>query len=387
MKISILSPDLSGNALGRAYLLAKILQRRYEVEIVGPIFDTGIWQPVADDKSITYKSVKLYGRFKPYWKLKELTEKIDGDVIYASKPLFTSFGIGLLEKINNKKPLILDIDDWELGLTKEKYNNMSSFSCCLHLASSTLHLYRIRSYWNNLLCEKFVKFADDITVSNTFLKNKFGGSIIFHGRNTVDFDPVKFDKAPIKEKLNIPINKRIIIFFGSPRPHKGIEDLVTAIQMIRSQDIILVLVGIDNTPYSYTLIKAATKKLKKKFKVFGLQSFDTIPEFLSIADVVVIPQKKNLATLGQMPAKVFDAMAMAKAIITTNVSDLPKIIDGCGWIVEPTNPEQLAETIQHVLDNPKEAKIAGINARKKCEKHYSWDAIAETLLAIFEKYK
>ena len=52
MKISILTPDLSHNCLGRAYLLAKILQRHYEVEIVCPIFGDGIWEPVANDKSI-----------------------------------------------------------------------------------------------------------------------------------------------------------------------------------------------------------------------------------------------------------------------------------------------------------------------------------------------
>ena len=42
MKISILTPDLSHNCLGRAYLLAKILQRHYEVEIIGPVFGNGI---------------------------------------------------------------------------------------------------------------------------------------------------------------------------------------------------------------------------------------------------------------------------------------------------------------------------------------------------------
>ena len=42
MKISILSPDLSQNCLGRAYLLAKILQSHYEVEIIGPVFGNGI---------------------------------------------------------------------------------------------------------------------------------------------------------------------------------------------------------------------------------------------------------------------------------------------------------------------------------------------------------
>jgi hypothetical protein len=42
MKISILTPDLSHNYLGRAYLLAKILQRHYEVEIIGLMFGEGI---------------------------------------------------------------------------------------------------------------------------------------------------------------------------------------------------------------------------------------------------------------------------------------------------------------------------------------------------------
>jgi len=42
MKISILSPDLSYNCLGRAYLLAKNLQRHYEVEIISPMFVEGI---------------------------------------------------------------------------------------------------------------------------------------------------------------------------------------------------------------------------------------------------------------------------------------------------------------------------------------------------------
>ena len=42
MKISILSPDLYHNCLGRAYLLAKILQMHYEVEIIGPMFGEGI---------------------------------------------------------------------------------------------------------------------------------------------------------------------------------------------------------------------------------------------------------------------------------------------------------------------------------------------------------
>lgn len=43
MKISILTPDFLHNCFGRAWLLAKVLQRHYHVEMIGPAFGDGIW--------------------------------------------------------------------------------------------------------------------------------------------------------------------------------------------------------------------------------------------------------------------------------------------------------------------------------------------------------
>jgi len=210
VKISILSPDLSNNCLGRAYLLAKILKRRYQIEIVGPIFGEGIWEPVANDKGIKYKSVKLSGRFKPYRQISELIKQIDGDVIYASKPLFTSFGIGMLRKLKRKKTLILDIDDWQMGIIKEKYKNKSFTQYLKLLISSAIRFYSMNSYWNNLISEKLINFADEITVSNNFLKKKFNATIVWHGRDTNDFKPQKYDKNLLKEKYKIEGTKKIL---------------------------------------------------------------------------------------------------------------------------------------------------------------------------------
>jgi len=49
-------------------------------------------------------------------------------------------------------------------------------------------------------------------------------------------------------------------------------------------------------------------------------------------------------------------MAMAKTIIAARVFDIPQIMDGCGWIVEPENPRQLAKTIQYAFDHFVKAK-------------------------------
>jgi hypothetical protein len=57
-KISILTPTISENAMGRAYLIAKLLQPKYSVTIVGNGSIENIWRPVKNDKTINYKLFK-----------------------------------------------------------------------------------------------------------------------------------------------------------------------------------------------------------------------------------------------------------------------------------------------------------------------------------------
>lgn len=379
MKISVLTSNFSENCFGRAYVLAKILGRQYKVEIVGPLLGEGIWEPLATDRSMTYKFVKGCTKLEKYRQIIESAKSVDGDVVYVSKPFFATLGTGLLKRILSGRKLVLDIDDWEVGFLKESYAN-SSF------------LYRNKflttQFWNCLISEKLIRFVDEITVSNRFLQENYGGTIVYHARDTESFDPGRFDKDMLREKYNIERNMRVVIFIGTPKPHKGIEDLIKAMGLIKDTDIILVVMGIDDRdPYSRRLVQIAERILNRRFRGYGLQPFHRIPEFLTIADVVVLPQKRNLATVGQIPAKVFDAMAMAKPTIATNVSDLPEILEDCGWIVEPNNCEQLAETIQNVLEDYENAKQTGWKARRKCVEKYSWNAMENVLMGVFRKYE
>ena len=79
-------------------------------------------------------------------------------------------------------------------------------------------------------------------------------------------------------------------------------------------------------------------------------------------------------------------MARAKPIVATNVSDIPEILQSCGWVTEPENPKQLAKTIKYVLDHPIEAFEMGLKAREKCKREYSWDVMEEKLTKVFERF-
>jgi len=388
LKISILAPDLSSNSVGRAYILAKVLQRMCTVEIVGPLFGKSIWAPVAEDN----KFVRFNNKFVSIRSLKRLYDKIDGDIIYAVKPHFTSFNIGLVKKFFTKKILFLDIDNWELGLFIDYFNRTcKKFSSRIFFYAKELFKFFLRP-WNSffwtVVNEKIVGYADEITVSNKFLKNKFGGTILYHGKDVRAIDAFSFNKQALKQKYEVSRDCKIIMFFGTPKWHKGVEDLIEAVCLINENDVSLMLVGVDKSDaYGKYLIHLAEKKLKGRLRIYGPQPAGKIPEFLFLSDVVVIPQKKGLSTVGQVPSKIFDSMAMAKPTIATKVSELPEILNGCGWIVQPDSPRHLKRAILDVLENQEKAGRVGLKARQKCIKEYSWDKMEKILENIFKKYK
>lgn len=389
MKISILCPNVSLNYMGRAYILAKMLQPRYQVEIVGPSYKGGIWKPLRDDVGIEIKYEIMSGYLKPYQQLRRLSKLIDGNVLYASKPLSTSYLLALL--IKSGRPLVLDIDDWEWGFVIENMKAMRIALLLKRILTSALFLYRSHpphhstSTW---VCEKLIRKADQITVSNEFLRQRYGGTIIYHGRDAGQFVPDRWDNIALKKKHDIDPGVKLIMFIGSPVPHKGIEDLIEAVSLVSDDRAVLAVTGVTaENSYSCKLAERARALLGNRFREFGLFSFAELAEFIALGDVIVVPQGNSPASWGQMPAKIFDAMAMGKPIIATAVNDIPTVLEGCGWVVEPSSPQGLAAAIHEVITNRRLAETKGRLACEKFLTNYSWEVISPRLIEIFRRYE
>jgi glycosyltransferase involved in cell wall biosynthesis len=113
--------------------------------------------------------------------------------------------------------------------------------------------------------------------------------------------------------------------------------------------------------------------------------FDQVPTLLSAADVVAVPQRDTPDTVGQVPAKIFDAMALGRPVVSTRVSMIPEILDGCGLIVEPGDVSGLAAAISRLLDGPAEAEALGARARERCVERYSFQAARRELFPLIER--
>ena len=389
-KISILCSNLSNNALGRSYLLGSLLNDDFSVEIMGPLYaDQEIWAPLRHNTTVSITPFRISRPPESYHQIKELYRKIDGDIIYANKTYFISVGLGFLKKVRDKVPLVVDIDDWDLGFALYRFRNMclkdkvkNSFGWMTQLP----RCYESNRAASMFFYQRLARFADAITVSNTFLQRRFGGHLIPHVRDTSVLCPQRYDHVKLREKYKISSHTKIISFIGTPRVFKGIEDLVEAVLMVDDPDLSLMIVGAD-PEYHYTKTiesKAAALKKQGRLIMIEQQPFAALPEFLAMSDIIAIPQRKCIATVGQIPAKVFDAMAMEKAIVATAVSDLPEILKDCGWIAEPNNPKDLAHAIREILSQNEDVAEKKKNARIKCISHYSTDKYKQILVSLLD---
>jgi glycosyltransferase involved in cell wall biosynthesis len=377
MKISIILPTLASNGTLRAWVIAQLLARHYDVEAIGllkpgeeifPWVRDYPWRPVSG-KGI-YDSVDA------------LERHVTGDVVYAYGAGLCSFGAGLLAKRRREIPLILDMPEWEVH---DHHKAAEGLPRALMVARQLLgpgwknpHSFKYRFVLDHL-----THLADERTVGCSFLQRRYGGEFLPFCADIDTFDPSRFDKMAVRRKWGVPERATILFFGGNPQPMKGLEETVEAIHALDGRvEARLVIVGRDEShPY--------TRKVKElsrgKTIVLGPQPFPLMPELLSMADIVALPDTRVPKSIGYIPAKIYEAMAMSVPVIASDLSDMPHILEGCGYIIPPDDAAALRAQIEYVLLHPDEARAIGRRARQRVIERYSWDVGERVLRSVVER--
>lgn len=385
MKVSIIVGNLASTGAGRwvcrTFLLAEALQRLgYSVEMLGYLFG----KSNIDLSQFPYPIHTFPGQNYPQFlnSMWRLHRKISGDVVYALKPKISSFGTALFHKTLTKKPVILDIDDWELSwFGGDSYRYQPSIRTLMRDILSSQGILRIPDSppyikW----IEAYIKRADAITIHTRFIHDRFGGNYVPNGKNLSLFNPALYDPEESRKKYGLdPF--RVLMFPGAPRPYKGVEDVLEALDMLNWPDLRLVLVG--GSPYDdydQTLMQRWSHRIVK------LPTFDysQMPEVVSAAHVLVVPQRDTVATLAQFPLKLTDGMAMAKPVIASAVGDIPEILGGTGFLTSPQNPSEIARAIEAVFGDWERSEVKGRQARQRCQENYSMECMAESVGRVVE---
>lgn len=366
MRILVICADASSNSLVRVYPIAKVLQRNHEVAIAGFRSGDSLFAPYADEFEYQTQLAQPLPKFIS--QVRSLVRSFDADIIYAFKPLSTSLWPGLAAQRRFGIPLIVDVEDWELGWFLDGA-----------LRDQLSHLRMLRRpnemFWT-AVNELLVRRADHRFVVSSFLQRRFGGTVLVHGPDTDRFTPERWDRAAALQELGLP-DQRYILFAGSPMPDKGLEDVLTAVERLNLPDLNVLLVG--SARHDPTYRQRLIDRFGRIMKVVGPRPHREMPLFLAASNFVVLAQRPSRETAAQVPGKVFEAMAMGLPILATPVSDLPTILDGAGVMIKPQHVDDLTEKLEHLVHDEPEQRRLGTAARERCVNRYSWDAMERIL--------
>jgi glycosyltransferase involved in cell wall biosynthesis len=372
LRIAFLCYDLASNALGRVQLLADACKGLGDVKIYGPSSSGRVWGPMQQDPRV--RPIRI--RKRPFLRgdLRRAAKTIasQSDVVFAAKPSTTSYGLGRKIRARHGLPLILDIDDWELGF------QIAGGVLWKVRANALLHWRDPNNYFATKRLDKKAARERFKTVSNAFLQRRFGGVLVPHARDPKVWDPSKHDGLAARRRFGLG-NATIVLFFGTPRPHKGVDLLVDAVADLDHPDVKCVIVGADEgDPFAARLAARAPKRVR----IFGQQPVELGPSIVAMADIVAIPQRSGVGTVGQVPAKIFDAMAMSKPILSTRIDEVAQVLEGAALLVEPDSAKALREGLERLLADPVGAHTMAHAARQRFLKHYSLDAVTKTLRGL-----
>ncbi|MCG9884749.1 MAG: glycosyltransferase family 4 protein [Cyanobacteria bacterium] len=382
-QISILAPDLSGGGGTRAYLLAQAMQRLgCSVRVLGFLFGDRLYPEPPPEIPVDWVRGANYPEF--WARSRELIDRIDGDLIYAIKPRPTSLGIGLRARRRLKVPLCLDIDDWEMswfGGDRYRYRlrprqvarDLLKRDGALRRPEHPLYIRR---------AEGQVGRVDGLTVDTRFLQDRYGGVYLPNGRDTDGFDPAKFDPDACRRSLGLG-DFRVLMFPGTARPHKGLEDALEALDRLDQPDLRLAIVGGRMIGDGY-LERLQERWPRWLIHLPGVPAAE-MPAIVAAAHAVIVPQRDAITAQAQFPMKLTDGMAMAKPIIATTVGDIPEILADTGYLVPPNDPAAIAAAITTLFADYPTAQDRGARSRDRCQRLYSTATMATILADLFDR--
>jgi len=381
--VLIITWDVGHNCLGRSYMLAEVVQRvaRHAL-LVGfqfPKYGDSIWEPVRKGR---VPVVTLPGSNLPefFESLQNIASRIRPDVVVACKPRLPSVVLGMMIREKWGCPLIVDVDDHELSFFKNQ-SELSLDQLASKPAGAASNSFEPYAELWTRLTQSLCKSADEIIVSNAALQKEFGGMIVPHVRDERAFDPKKYNKLATRHRYGVPVDAKVVLFFGTPRLHKGIDTLANAVNQVADPSFRLVVVGTapDRSVYS-RLDKLAPGRII----YLANQPFAAIPEVIAMADVVCLPQDEGHAiSKFQLPAKAIDAVAMGIPLLVSNTPPLKQLVDD--GVAELINTEAIPAALIRIAGNQEQVLRWQRNVRGRFLRRYSYAAASVQMHELFQR--
>jgi glycosyltransferase involved in cell wall biosynthesis len=234
--------------------------------------------------------------------------------------------------------------------------------------------YRVTFWWSLRRASKIITptqfVADDIAKHYPFTKDKL----------TFTYESSEPELATQAEQPPA-VNTPFIMHVGSPFPHKNIEGLIAAFEIIKQKHpkLQLVLAG-KNEKYFQALQDSLSNNPIKDSVVFtGFVPDSALKWLYQNAEAYVLPSfSEGFGLVG------LEAMVHGCPLVSSNATCLPEVYGQAAQYFDPHNPKDIAKAIDVVISDASLQKDLVKKGQAQLKK-YSWQKMAEQTLAVYRE--
>ena len=216
------------------------------------------------------------------------------------------------------------------------------------------------------------KYAAQCHINQGYDSSKI--KIIFNGVDTKLFAPNSKNRNLIRRKYSITTNTILIGMVARYTPLKDHVTLLKSLSLFNNfkQNWICILSGRGMNHSNYELVEMINSlNLSKKVRLIGTQT--NINEIYNSLDLHILS-----STSEGFPNCLIEALSSGVPCISTNVGDAKFILKDLGWVINTSNPYQLAKVIKK-FSVLKESEIAKISesSRNRIKSQFSLRKLIE----------
>jgi len=236
--------------------------------------------------------------------------------------------------------------------------------------------------WSNWIYMK----SDKILTHNSFSKRifdnyytapKYGVDIIPHG-NYIPFLNIQKDKNKSRDRLSIPKNRTVLLFFGIIKKVKGLEVLLESLNKVvdKNPNLLLVIAGRTwQNDFSYYQ-KIIDKHSLSDYCLIHNKFIphDEVKHYYAASDLVVLPYKRIYQS-----GVLMMSLSYEKAVLVSDLEPLTDLIkdNDTGFVFKSGDDYSLSSKLNNILsdkDNLEHIRKRGLELMKK---KYDWFEIGK----------